>query len=400
MWNKTFFKFKISLTCIIVSLFLLSITKIVNASESMLPVAPIFIDGEPISTTYTLREGHLLVPALFLKNTGAYVDWNEQYKSVVFNMKNIMFALPVGKRFSDDYVGGIWKRSPLPTETFDFYGEPYVPLITVAKKLGMDVRYDASLARTFITTNYSVKANNIKQANTSEKLVALTFDDGPEILNTPKILDILKEKGVPATFFVMGKQIKEFPDEMKRIVNEGHAIANHTYTHYDSRRIWTDKLRKEIQSTQEEMARVVGKKPDIFRPPYGSFSKADMRLLNELGMRNILWSVDTLDWSGTTAEDILKIVHRDISPGGIVLQHNFQSDRLKGTVVALPKIIDELKAKGYRFVTIQTLLANQTETPNQNQQPLGNMGEKPSENQSDIGIENPSGNIPPQVNQP
>ncbi|WP_108670420.1 polysaccharide deacetylase family protein [Peribacillus acanthi] len=367
MRNGAFSKLKIITTCMILFLFLPALTKTVSANESMLPVAPIYIDGEPIDTKYTLREGHLLVPALFLKDTGAYVDWNEEYRSVVFSMKNIKFALPVGKKFSDDYVGGTWKRSSLPTETLDFNGVPFVPLITVAKKLGMDVRYDASLARTFITTNYSVKANNIKQANTSEKLVALTFDDGPEILNTPKILDILKEKGVPATFFVMGKQIKQFPDDMKRIVNEGHAIANHTYNHNDSKVIWTDQLRKEIQSTQEEMVRVVGKKPDIFRPPYGSFSKADMRLLNELGIRNILWSVDTLDWSGTTAEDILKIVHRDISPGGIVLQHNFQSDRLIGTVEALPKIIDELKAKGYRFVTIQTLLASQTETPNPNQ---------------------------------
>lgn len=114
------------------------------------------------------------------------------------------------------------------------------------------------------------------------------------------------------------------------------------------------------------MVRVVGKKPDIFRPPYGAYTKADMLLFNEIGMRNILWFVDTLDWSGTTGEDILKIVHRDISPGGIVLQHNFQSDTglLDGTIEALPKMIDELKAKGYRFVTVQTLFASPTVPPN------------------------------------
>ncbi|AZV40894.1 polysaccharide deacetylase [Peribacillus asahii] len=327
----------------------------------MLPEASIFIDGEPITTKYTMREGHLLVPALFLKNTGVYVDWDEKYQSVVFKLKKTLFALPVGKRFTDDYVGGVWKRSPLPTETIELEGEPYVPIVTVAQKLGMEVRYDPHISRTFIQTNFSVKTNNIKQLNTTEKLVALTYDDGPDNVYTPQILDILKEKNVKATFFIMGKQARAYPNEVKRMVNEGHAIANHTYSHFNTRKIWTDKIRKEILLTQAELERVVGRRPDIFRPPYGAYTKADMQLFNELGMRNILWSVDTLDWSGATADDILEIIHRDTSPGGIVLLHNFQSDTplLKGSVEALPGIIDELRAKGYKFVTVQSLLASQ-----------------------------------------
>lgn len=351
----------IKLTCLLtMSFLLLSLATNVQANESRLPEAPIFIDGEPINTRFLMREGHILVPALFFKHTGAYVDWNADYRSVVYQVRDIMFAAPIGKRFTDDYVRsiGTWIRNPLSIEPIEFAGEPFVPLLDVARKLGMNTRYDFALNRTFITTNINVAPNTIQRANTSQKLIALTFDDGPESYYTPQILDILKEKGVSATFFVMGKQIRLFPEEMKRIVADGHAIANHTNTHPDIRKIWSSKVREEIIATQNEMQRVIGKRPHIFRPPYGAYTKSDVAILNEIGMKNIMWSVDTMDWSGTPADDILAIIHRDKSPGAIVLQHNFQSQtrQLDGTVEALPRIIDELRAEGYTFVTIQTLL--------------------------------------------
>ncbi|MFP7159660.1 polysaccharide deacetylase family protein [Priestia aryabhattai] len=368
MKTKLFFsvymkKFCCLTLCLIFYFFLSLIPIPVYAQESKLPEADIYIDNQPIRTTYIMREGHLLVPALFLKNTGAYVDWNEEYRSVVFQLRETKFALPVGKKYTDDYVKktGNWKRQSLPVATIDFGGEPFVPLVNVAHKLGMKVRYDAKLAHTFITTNIPLKSNMIKSVNTTEKLVALTFDDGPESHYTPQILDVLKEKGVPATFFVLGKQIKAFPNEMKRIAMEGHGIANHTWNHPELKRMWTTKVRDEIRSTQNEMQRVTGRKPDLFRAPYGALTKSDISVLNEMGMRNILWSVDTLDWSGLSSKEILSTVQRDITPGGIILQHNFQSEAhlLDGTVEALPKIIDELQKKGYKFVTLQTLLENQ-----------------------------------------
>lgn len=334
----------------------------VHANESTLPEAPIFIDGKPFKTQYIMRDGHLLVPAIFLKNTGVLVDWNEQYKSVVFQTGEIKFALPVGKKFSDDYVKetDTWKRSLLTTKTVMYAGQPFVPLLNVAEKLAMNVKYDPQLRRTFITSNIFVTPNTIKSATTKEKFIALTFDDGPENYYTPQILNILKEKRVPATFFVMGKQVKAYPEEMKRIVAEGHGIANHTYLHPDLRKKWSHKVKEEIQLTQQELQRVVGRTPDLFRPPYGAITKADITILNQLGMRNIMWNLDTLDWSGVSAEEILEIVHRDISPGAIILLHNFQDGRLlDGAVEALPKIIDELHAKGYKFVTLQTMLEKQ-----------------------------------------
>ena len=366
----------------------LFIPSIVYGNESRLLEAPIFIDDVPINTRYLMREGHLMVPALYLKHTGTYVDWNEQYKSVVFKAKDKMFALPVGKSYSDDFnqSTGKWTRHPLPIATIDFGGEPFVPLIDVAKKLGMSVRYDPKINKTFITTNLPIVANKIETAETSEKLVALTFDDGPEDYYTPKILSILKEKGVPATFFVVGRQITYFPEIMKQIVKDGHGIANHTWYHPDLRYQWSSTVREEIISTQNEMQKVLGKKPDVFRPPYGAYTKADVAILNEIGMRNILWSVDTLDWSGMSAEAIMEIIHRDISPGGIVLQHNFQSNArlLDGTIEALPRIIDDLQKQGYKFVTMQTLLNKQREELQKKEQQTQNPPAEGQPNQPPI----------------
>ncbi|MFV8829465.1 polysaccharide deacetylase family protein [Alkalihalobacterium sp. APHAB7] len=331
------------------------------AQESRLPEAPIFIDNLPVKTKYIMRDGQLMVPSLFLKHTGVRVDWNEQYRSVVFTDGNICFALPVGQNYSDDFVRatGEWKRQPLSTRTIEFAGDIFVPLLDVTRKFGMRTTYNPQLERTFITTNIRSAPNFIYHGDPARKLVALTFDDGPDGYYTPKILDILKSKQVPATFFVMGKQVEAFPDVMRRIVNEGHGIANHTWSHPVLPRQMTGRVIEEIRKTQNIMEKTVGRKPDLFRPPFGAITKSDALVLHEMGFRTIMWSVDTLDWSGLSGDEILRIVQRDISPGGIVLQHNFQTDArlLDGTVEALPMIIDDLRAKGYRFVTVQTLLS-------------------------------------------
>ncbi|WP_338470662.1 polysaccharide deacetylase family protein [Niallia sp. XMNu-256] len=329
------------------------------ANESELPEAQIYFDGKPYKTKYAMGNGHLLVPAQFLKHAGVLVDWDPKWRSVVFQAKGIKFAAPVGEKFTDDYDRrtGTWKRGVLATEPFEFDGKVFIPLIDVVRKLDMGVRYDAKSNRTYITTNIPESKKLISSVKSSKKLVALTFDDGPEDYYTPMILDVLKEKGVPATFFVMGEKVNQYPDMMKRIVNEGHSFGNHTWSHPNLKQSWSADVRKEIQSTQQVLERVIGKKSDLFRPPYGAVTKADRAALSQMGLRGIGWSVDTLDWSGMSAERILEIVRNQTAPGGIMLQHNFQAGGLlDGTVEALPQIIDELSAQGYTFVTIQTLL--------------------------------------------
>ncbi|EGL82784.1 polysaccharide deacetylase [Caldalkalibacillus thermarum TA2.A1] len=351
---------RLSSVLLLLVLLMVSLSAPALAEESRLPEAPIYVDGQPIKTKYIMRDGHLMVPALFLKATGTRVDWNSQYRSVVFRLGKTLFALPVGKKYTDDYVPetGKWKRDTLSTASMETKDGIFVPLLDVVKKLGMEVTYNPQLKRTYIRTGTTRLPALIYSGNTKEKLVALTFDDGPDGHYTPQILDILKEKGVPATFFVMGRQVEYFPEMMKRIVNEGHALGNHTMTHPDLRGVMTSNVIGEVRATQQVIEKTVGRRPDLFRPPYGALTRSDRLILHEMGFRVVMWSVDTLDWRGMSAEDILSIVHRDISPGGIILQHNLLTTPglLDGTVEALPQIIDQLHAKGYKFVTVQTLL--------------------------------------------
>ncbi|MDG5789581.1 polysaccharide deacetylase family protein [Evansella sp. AB-P1] len=336
-----------------------------KGEESMLPEASVYVDGQPINTNYIMKDGHFMVPSIFIKHTGAKVNWNEEYQSVVFQLGNTYFAIPLGEKYTDTYIPeqNSWQREELSTITFQYDANIYVPLLDVVNKLGMDVSYNQATNRTFIETKTTIQSVRINTGSPANKYVSLTFDDGPENHYTPQILDILNEKGVPATFFVVGQQVVRFPSIMKRIVNEGHGLGNHTWSHPAIPTITTNEVIREIKKTQKGIDAVVGREPDIFRPPFGAITRSDDLVLQELGLRTIMWSVDTLDWTGISADEILSIVQRDVSPGGIILQHNIEVQPglglLDGSVEALPKIIDRLKEEGYTFVTIQTLLDNQ-----------------------------------------
>lgn len=195
------------------------------------------------------------------------------------------------------------------------------------------------------------------KGNSSLKQVALTFDDGPDNYYTPRILDILHAKGVPGTFFIVGKEAQRFPNMVKRIVMEGNAIGNHSWDHP---KFWTlsDKQAiQEVVTTQNEIQRLTGERTNLFRPPYGRVNPSDVSLLHNLGYRIIDWSVDTLDWKGSSASNILHSVNKEVSPGGIILEHSLgRPGELDGTLNALPQIIDKLKAQGYKFVTVPALL--------------------------------------------
>ena len=343
---------------------LISFLPTASAEELTVSTAPVYVDGQAYQTKYFLKDGQLMVPALFLKEAGARVDWNEKYRSVVFRNGDVHFAAPVNKKYTDDLdkLTNTWKRVSLSTSPSFVREEIFVPIRDIATKLGMTVTYNSQLKRTLIETPTKRVSRRVAKGNTLQKYVALSFDDGPESHYTPQILDILKAKGVPGTFFVLGRQVQKYPEMLKRIVSEGHAIGNHTWSHRALPEITSSEVNNEIKKTQEEMFKTTGKRPDLFRPPFGALTRSDEHLVYELGFRQIFWSVDTLDWTGNSAEEILTIVHRDITPGGIILQHNIETDPdlLMGSIEALPKIIEQLQEKGYTFVTIQTLL-DQTE---------------------------------------
>ncbi|MFB7861204.1 polysaccharide deacetylase family protein [Streptomyces sp. NPDC056069] len=191
------------------------------------------------------------------------------------------------------------------------------------------------------------------------KCIALTFDAGPG-KDTPRLLDTLKEKRVPATFFLLGsKHVDRYPEVVKRIAAEGHEVANHTWSH----RILTDldaaEVRDELSRTQDAIQRLTGRKPTLMRPPQGRTDDTVGDVSRDLGLAQVLWSITAKDYSTDDSalirQRVLEQAHRD----GIILLH----DIYDGTVPAVPGIIDELKRQGYTFVTVPQLLAPGTAEP-------------------------------------
>ncbi|MFD7324373.1 polysaccharide deacetylase family protein [Streptomyces sp. NPDC059875] len=188
---------------------------------------------------------------------------------------------------------------------------------------------------------------------TEAKCIALTFDAGPG-KDTPHLLDVLKEKQVPATFFLLGKKhVDRYPEVVKRIADEGHEVANHTWSH----RILTDleagEVRDELSRTQEAIEKITGRRPTLMRPPQGRTDGTVAEVSRELGLAQILWSVTAKDYSTTDSALIRKRILDGAEGDGIILLH----DIYDGTVPAVPGIIDELKKRGFTFVTVPQLMS-------------------------------------------
>ncbi|MGZ4123257.1 MAG: polysaccharide deacetylase family protein [Tumebacillaceae bacterium] len=192
----------------------------------------------------------------------------------------------------------------------------------------------------------------------SSKLVALTFDDGPDNRYTAKILDILKENNVKATFFVVGVHAKEYPDLVRRIVDEGNAIGNHSWDHGQLSKMNKTQVQSEIDRADQQLFSILGFHPALFRPPYGETTKDAVQECRDNGYKLIDWSVDTRDWAGAPTPQIMKTVNAQLYPGGIILQHSAggKNGDLNNTVAATQEMIQTLKAQGYQFVTVPQLL--------------------------------------------
>lgn len=202
--------------------------------------------------------------------------------------------------------------------------------------------------------NPNVLNNVFYQGNSSLKQVALTFDDGPDVYFTTRVLDILKQNGIKATFFIMGQRASANPEMVKRIVSEGHAIGNHTWNHPNLVKIKPGQIKDEISKTEGELDKIVGYHPSIFRPPYGSASYSVLKEVSSMGYYIVDWSVDTRDWAGTPPLQIMTYVKSEFRPGGIILQHcaGGKDENLTNTLEVLPQIISYLKQNDCKFVTI------------------------------------------------
>jgi peptidoglycan-N-acetylglucosamine deacetylase len=195
-------------------------------------------------------------------------------------------------------------------------------------------------------------------AKTSRKVVALTFDDGPDDLYTPQVLDVLNKHNVKATFFLMGKRAHEHPGIVKRILREGHVIGNHTWGHPNLNKLSEAEIKNELEKTQAELRAITGIHSALFRPPYGNASSSTVDLIDTLGMRTIRWSVDTRDWEGKSVSEMMSTVKKQLKPGGIILQHSAggEGQDMTNTVNLLKQLIPSLRKEGYTFVTVPSLL--------------------------------------------
>ena len=197
--------------------------------------------------------------------------------------------------------------------------------------------------------------------HTDQMVLAMTFDDGPHPVNTPKLLDLLKERNIKATFFLVGERVKMHPEIVRRILAEGHEVANHTWTHPSLTSISDEKIRSEFQRTADAIWDAAQYRPHIMRPPFGATNRRiEQWVYNEFGYSSITWSVDPNDWRRPGVQVVANRLIAGAHKGAIMLSHDIHAP----TIEAMPQVFDTLLAKGYKFLTVSQLInLEQQSTP-------------------------------------
>ena len=193
----------------------------------------------------------------------------------------------------------------------------------------------------------------VREWNTNRKLVALTFDDGPNPTYTPKFLELLKAENVRATFFLIGPNVKSHPELARQIAEAGFEVGNHSWTHPQFNRIGLEKVKDEIQKTSAEIVAATGVEPAVLRPPYGEANQKVQDLIGDANLHIINWSIDSNDWKkSSSVKSIVDNAVKNMRDGSIILMH----DRFDRSLEATEAIIKAGKEKGYEFVTVSELL--------------------------------------------
>ncbi len=202
------------------------------------------------------------------------------------------------------------------------------------------------------------KSNLYVSNRSAQKCVALTFDDGPHPKYTPQILEILDKYNAKATFFLIGKNAKAYPDIVIEEYTRGHEIGNHTYSHPDLKKISATEFLEEIQKASDVIFEITGTSPILFRPPGGYLNNDIVKEVLACDSKAVLWSwrQDTRDWACPSADCIFSNVIENLRDGDIILFHDYNSGK-SPTPAALEKILSELSEAGYRFVTVSELMS-------------------------------------------
>ncbi|ABI68379.1 polysaccharide deacetylase [Syntrophomonas wolfei subsp. wolfei str. Goettingen G311] len=205
--------------------------------------------------------------------------------------------------------------------------------------------------------NWKAQKLVITDVKTTEKAVALTFDDGPDPVNTPVVLDMLKKHQAQATFFVVGIRAEKQSDLLQRMANEGHEIGNHSYSHADFNHKKKEFYQEEIRKTNALIERISGQKSKLFRPPGGYLSYDMVEVTQKEKVTIAYWTYqqDSKDWQGNNSSQIAAHIIKNIKPGQIIILHDGYKNGLE-TARAVDKLIPELKQQGYRFLTMSDLM--------------------------------------------
>ena len=192
----------------------------------------------------------------------------------------------------------------------------------------------------------------VYRVESDKKQVAISFDAAWGNEQTEDLLKILDEHKVKATFFLVGKWVDDFPDDVKSIAAHGNDIGNHSDTHPHLPQVGDSKTQAEIKACNDKIKKLTGKSPTLFRPPYGDYDNMVVDCVKSMGMYCVQWDVDSLDWKDPSPEQMCKTVLSKVKDGSIVLMHN----GAKNTPAALPSIIEGIKDKGYELVLIKDLI--------------------------------------------
>ena len=199
------------------------------------------------------------------------------------------------------------------------------------------------------TVETAGKEQHVAEEKKEKPQIAITFDDGPHPIHTPKLLEGLKKRHVKASFFVIGDLAEANPQLIQQEKEDGHLIGNHTYHHVDIGKLSDEKAMEEILKTSEVIQKITGEEVDFVRPPFGVWQK---KLEQEMSVIPVLWSVDPLDWTTENTDEIVNKVVTEVKENDIILLH----DCYNSSVDAALRIIDILQKEGYEFVTVDEMI--------------------------------------------
>lgn len=204
--------------------------------------------------------------------------------------------------------------------------------------------------------SYSIRAGfylkALCRAEKKEKVVALTFDDGPHRVYTGEVLDVLKDYRVPATFFCIGSEAEKYPEVVRRIFAEGHTVGNHSYSHAGRFPFYSlQHMEKDLRLAQEILERITGRPVTLFRPPFGVTNPTIAKVVKKTGYRTIGWNIRSFDTREESPDRILRRIAGRLEPGSVILLH----DRLAGSAALLKRLLDELQKRRYRIISLEEM---------------------------------------------